>query len=232
MRLSVSTPCSGWCKLATMSDMAEIEATLRGAAARLAAKGLMRAGDLLSQRIPESGCFVSLRLGDDGARSVDVLSTLLSSPPSGLHHRIYVDRPDVGAILSGGLPWTSTLSKLGLSMPAIFDEQVRQLGVEVRRVPMALADDRPMVALSNGANGYCLDDGAVCLGMGLERLLMNVEILEKCAQCFVLATGTGGRVRRIPWLVRFIANGRLRKDRKDAAERHLRGERSVLKAGY
>jgi ribulose-5-phosphate 4-epimerase/fuculose-1-phosphate aldolase len=215
-----------------MSDTEEIEATLRGSAARLAGKGLMRVGDLLSQRIPENESFVTLRLGADGAPSAEIVSTPLSNPPSGLHHRIYAERPDVGAILSGGLPWTSTLAKLGLSMPAIFDEQVRQLGVQVRRVPMALADDRPVAALSNGANGYCLDDGAICLGMGLERLLMNAEILEKCAKCFVLATSTGGRVHCIPRIVRFIANGRLRKDRKDAAERHLRGERSILKAGY
>jgi hypothetical protein len=48
----------------------------------------------------------------------------------------------------------------------------------------------------------------------------------------VLAQSTARRVKTIPWLIRFIANGRLVKDRKDAAARHLRGERSIMKAGY
>jgi hypothetical protein len=68
--------------------------------------------------------------------------------------------------------------------------------------------------------------------MGLERLLPNIEILEKCAQSFVLAYCASNQVKRIPWLIKFIANGRLKKDQKDAAARHLRGERAIMKAGY
>ncbi|WP_205687873.1 hypothetical protein [Ciceribacter ferrooxidans] len=97
---------------------------------------------------------------------------------------------------------------------------------------MRSSDARPIVVLANGANAYCLDDRALCFGMGLERLLLNIEILEKCAESYVLAQCSAGRIGRIPWLVRFIANGRLKKDQKDATARHLRGERSVMKAGY
>ncbi len=213
-------------------ETVDIELALGQAAARLAGKGLMGAGDVLSQRIPERDAFVSLKRGPDADRPGEIAWTVLSATPVGLHHRIYAARPDVGAILSGGLRWMGMLGKMGLSMPPIFDEQVRQLGVEVARVAIALSDEQPIAALSNGANAYCLDDGALCLGMGLERLLMNAEILEKCAECHVLASSTGVRVHQIPWLVRHIANGRLRKDQKDAAARHARGERSVLKAGY
>lgn len=52
---------------------------------------------------------------------------------------------------------------------------------------MRPSDDRPIAALANGANAYCLDDGTLCFGMGLERLLLNIEILEKCAESYVLA---------------------------------------------
>lgn len=226
-RLSVSKRFSGWCDVLMAIDNSQIEKSLSLAAARLVRKGLLGPGDTLSQRIPEQGAFVSVRIG-----AAHVFEwTQLSGPPRELHHRIYAARPDVGAIAAGGLPWTSMLARLDLSMPAIFDEQIRLLGTEVKRVGKRSTDDLADT-LSNGANAYCLDDMALCFGMGLERLLLNIEILEKCAECFVLAQSAAGKVKRIPWLIKFIANGRLKKDQKDAAKRHLRGERSVMKAGY
>lgn len=214
------------------AERAQIEDELRRAAARLAAKRLAKPGDILSQRIPEQDAFASVDFGDGPDSAAPVRWATLSAPPAGLHHRVYAARPDVGAILSGQLPWTCALGRMGHSLPAIFDEQVRHLGIGARRIAISAAQDGPIPALGNGANAYCLDDAALCLGMGLERLLLNVEILEKSAQSFALAQATGGRVRRIPWLIRFIANRRLTKDRDDAAASHLRGERSIMKAGY
>ncbi|BCG96561.1 hypothetical protein MesoLj131a_54250 [Mesorhizobium sp. 131-2-1] len=213
-------------------DNSQIEEALGLAAARLAAKkGLLKPGDTLSQRIPEQDAFVSVRI--DARQDVpDVFEwTSLSGTPRELHHRIYLSRPDVGAIAAGGLTWTSLLARLDMSLPPVFDEQVRHLGVEAKGVGMRSTDGL-IAALSNGANAYCLDDMALCFGMGLERLLLNIEILEKCAECFVLAQSATVNVKHIPWLIKFIANGRLKKDQKDAAAHHLRGERSIMKAGY
>lgn len=210
-----------------------IEGELGRAADRLIAKGLLGPGDRLSMRVPEKQAFVLLRFDDaDGVKRCEW--GRLADMAGGLHLRVYAERPDVGAIVSGRLPWSSVLAALNLTMPAVFDEQVRHLGLEVRRLAIGLDSVSPMPALASGANAYSLDDGALCLGMGLDRLLQNIEILEKCAESFVLATNAAGagKVRRVPWLVRFIANGRLRKDQKDAAARHQRGERSVIKAGY
>ncbi|MCD2172341.1 hypothetical protein [Rhizobium sp. C4] len=209
-----------------------IEETLGLAAARLAGKGLLKPGDTLSQRIPEQNAVVLTHVtaGQDVPEAF--VWSDLGGTPMDLHHMIYGARPDVGAIAAGQFTWTSMLSRLDLSLPPIFDEQIRQLGVEGRRVARRAADRSAFPALQNGANAYCLDDISICLGMGLERLLLNIEILEKSAESFVLAAGAGLKVRRIPWLIKFIANGRLKKDQKDAAERHLRGERSILKAGY
>jgi hypothetical protein len=207
-----------------------IESELRQAAIRLAGKGFLGIGDVVSQRIPERDAFVELTIGmPDMAMA---RWTNLSDAPLGLHHRIYAARPDVGAIAAGGLPWTGALSRLDLSIPAVFDEQVRHLGLEVVRVSMRMADPVPLDILANGANAYALDDASLCFGMGLERLTANIEILEKCAESFVLARAASAEVRRIPWLIRFIANRRLRKDQKEAAGRHLGGLRAVTKAGY
>ena len=214
------------------ADRIAIEEALRSAAARLAGKRLLTSGGILSQRIPELDAFVCVAVATAQRAAGDVRWSPLSGAPANLHARIYAARADVGAILSGDLAWTGALGRLGMSLPAVFDEQVRHLGVEAKRVAMLSTDDRPIGALSNGASAYCLDDVALCLGMGLERLLLNIEILEKCAESFVLAQCASAEVKRIPWLVGFIANGRLKKDRKDAAARHLRGERSIMKAGY
>ena len=212
-------------------ENADIEDALGQAAIRLAGKGFLGPGDTLSQRIPEKGAFVVVEIAGPGA-AMAFRWTSLSGAPSGLHHRIYATRPDVGAIAAGALPWTGALARLNLSLPAVFDEQVRHLGVEISRVAMRSTDDRAIPALSNGANAYVLNDISLCVGMGLERLMANIEISEKCAESFVLAHSASGQVRRIPWLIKFIANGRLKKDQRDAATRHLRGERAIMKAGY
>ncbi len=211
---------------------AKIEEELGLAAARLFGKGLLKPGDTLSQRIPEKQAFLTVKILAEQDVSRDYEWTSLVGMPQSLHHRIYQERPDVGAIVAGQLTWASSLALLDLSMPAIFDEQVRHLGIEAKRVAALSTDNVPIAALANGANAYCLDDLALCFGMGLERLLLNIEILEKCSESFVLAACTGRQVRRIPWLIRYIANGRLKKDRKEAAACHMRGERSIMKAGY
>lgn len=213
-------------------DRTTIEETLGLAAARLAGKGLLKPGDTLSQRIPEQNSVVLTRVMPGQDVPEEFVWSNLKDSPGELHHAIYAARPDVGAIAAGQFTWTSMLSRLDRSLPPIFDEQIRQLGVEARRVARRSTDHGAFPALQNGANGYCLDDLSICLGMGLERLLLNIEILEKSAESFVLAASAGLKVKRIPWLIKYIANGRLKKDQKDAAERHLRGERSILKAGY
>jgi len=208
-----------------------IEDLLGQAALRLPRKGFLEPNDIVSQRIPERDAFVSVSLPSPEA-PMAFRWTSLSDTPSDLHHRIYASRPDVGAIASGSFKWTGALARLEMSLPAVFDEQVRHLGGEVRRLATGPAVEQPITALANGANAYALDDMSLCFGMGLERLLLNIEILEKSAQSFVLAHCAAQQVRRIPWLVEFIANRRLKKDQKNAATRHLRGERSVMKASY
>ncbi|WP_377293344.1 hypothetical protein [Rhizobium sp. SG2393] len=218
--------------MGTRIDPSSIEETLAMAAARLAGKGLLTHGDVLSQRIPEQNKLVAVTINRNQDVPDSVVWQDLSGKPQGLHHRIYAARPDVGAIAGGQMTWTRALARLDVSLPAVFDEQVRHLGVEARRVAFRSGENWPLATLANGANAYCFDDLALCFGMGLERLLLNIEILEKCAESFVLAYSAAGTAKRIPWLIRYIANGRLKKDQKDAATRHLSGERSIMKAGY
>jgi len=232
MRSIASNPFSSWCDMAADKGDEAIELALGLAASRLVAKGLLKAGGALSQRIPEQNRYVIVCLHSDNQAPMSFRWASLSGAPADLHHRIYAGRPDVGAIAAGTFKWTSTLARLNVSLPAVFDEQVRHLGIGVQRVAMRSTGGGAIPELANGANAYMLDDISVCFGMGLERLVPNIEILEKCAESFVLAHCASQQVKHIPWLIRFIANGRLRKDQKDAAARHLRGTRAVMKAGY
>ena len=231
MRSTVSTTSSGWSEMT--KELAFIDDSLRAAAARLAAKGLMQPGDCLSQRIPERQTWIWLVLPANGTAEptpVHWAASAAGQRPE-LHERLYAGRADVGAILESRPAWASRLGQLPEAMPALFDEQVRHLGLGVGQ-----ASERPGAPVPldfyPGANALALADRVLCCGMGLERLLLNAELLEKCAKAFVLAQSSGRPLRRIPWLVRYIANRRLLRDEREAAACHGAGRRSVMQAGY
>jgi hypothetical protein len=142
------------------------------------------------------------------------------------HAEFYRERQDAGAVLKGPLLWMTALDRLGEQLPAVFDEQVRQLGPRVTRLdgmPGEYTTARKR-SIRSGNNAFFCGDGAVCLGTTMERLVLNAELLEKCAQAFVLARLAGCAVRRIPWFVRFVAGRRLQRDERRAAEAFARGE--------
>lgn len=211
-----------------MDEQWTVERDLRAAAQRLAARGLMKPGDTLALRAPALRQVASLSLSEGSGEPV---WQGLDGDPGGIPGAVMTARADVGALLVGGPDWARRLCRLGGGMPGVFDEQIRHLGKQVVHLP-AGAPLRPGRLLSSGANGFLHDGRLWCFGMTLDRLVQNVEILDKCAKAYVLAAMTGVRVRRIPWLVRHIANGRLLRDEKAAAAAHLRGERPLLKAGY
>jgi ribulose-5-phosphate 4-epimerase/fuculose-1-phosphate aldolase len=140
--------------------------------------------------------------------------------PVRLHAVVYRHRPDVGAILTASLPWASRLASLGGRMPAVFDEQARYLGARVE--PLALEGMKMTQAhtaiLKRGGNAFLFQQGVICLGCTAARATFNAELLEKCAQAFILASLTGHPTTVIPSFVRYVAVRRLRRDQKRASE--------------
>ncbi len=111
----------------------------------------------------------------------------------------------------------------------MFDEQARHIGA----MPAPLAGaDALATAPPDGGSALLLGGRPLCLGITAQRLALNVELFEKCAKAYVLAAATGGRVRELPWWVRRIANGRLRKDQRRAAAAFAAGELPVESKGY
>jgi ribulose-5-phosphate 4-epimerase/fuculose-1-phosphate aldolase len=142
-----------------------------------------------------------------------------------MHAAIYRHRPDVGAILTSSLPWCSWLAPR-VKIPAVFDEQVRYLGPQVERLPLVGTELTPgaIAILKRGANAFLVGQETVCLGLTSERAELNAELLEKCAQAYILASLTRLPVGTIPFYVRFVASRRLGRDEKHAAEAYARGE--------
>ncbi|KQU75955.1 MULTISPECIES: class II aldolase/adducin family protein [unclassified Rhizobacter] len=146
----------------------------------------------------------------------------------GAHAAVYRARPDVGAIGWGGGSFGVALADFGGTMPQLFDEQARHLG------PMAPATPPGTLArsLQHRGNVLMLQGRPLCLGTTATRLALNAELFEKCAKAHVLAVAAGGRVQALPWWVRWIANGRMRKDAARAEARFAQGLLPEESKGY
>lgn len=146
-----------------------------------------------------------------------------------VHAAIYRARPDVGAVVRGGGPFGLRVADFGGALPGVFDEQVRHLG----RMGAASGSLSGLVAaLAEGGNAAVFQGHPLCLGTTCARMAMNAELFEKCAKAYVLAAATGGPVRPLPWIVRTVANRRLRKDEQRAAARFARGLLPEETRGY
>ena len=203
---------------------------LTGALRRIVAKGLAGPSSVrFSLRVPSSLMMAAGIMESSGAPAG---MALIPIAETGVDHAwaldgaVYRLRPDVGAVVASRLPWASRLGMLPGEMPAVFDEQARQLGA---RVPRITLEGRELSAASaavlrRGGNAFLFGQEAVCLGFNRDRAVFNAELLEKCAKAYVLASLSGHAVNRIPLYVRYIAGRRLRADERHAAAAFARGE--------
>ena len=223
-----STTYSSWSK--SMKTQSLLHAQWLQIRERLRAKQLLVSPDAsLSLRIPNSDSmwFGSISDAEPSCRSWN--GALASNFSANTHATIYHHRQDVGAIAVGGGAFGLRLADFGGVMPGVFDEQVRHLGCMG-----SATDELGGVARSvkDGGNVFLVRGQAVCLGMTGSRLALNAELFEKCAKAYVLAAATGGRVKPLPWIVRFVANRRLMKDERRAGERFQRGLLPEESKGY
>ena len=195
---------------------------LRSAHERLGRQGLLAGpGASLSLRLPAEEAMLFLAAAGETQDRHEFGSACQGTPAVGLHANIYRIRPDVGAILLGGGYFSCALAHFGGTLPTVFDEQARHLGITRAVVNATPATLRGV--LRYGGNSLLVGSLPVCLGVNCLRLTLNVELLEKCAKAYVLAKAAGDGVKPLPWWVRRIANGRLLRDERRAAHRFARG---------
>jgi ribulose-5-phosphate 4-epimerase/fuculose-1-phosphate aldolase len=143
-----------------------------------------------------------------------------------LHGSIYLERPDVGAVAVTSPQGVRLLARGGGILPPLFDEQVRHIGLPRWTTLDAehLSREQIRKTFRQGANAALLREHLLCLGMTCERAVFNSELLEKCAQAYVMAEASGIPIGTIPTWVRLIANHRLLRDERNAAKSHLNGQ--------
>ena len=194
---------------------------------------LMTTGGNLSARIPNEEKFVITPSNTDyTTMSIDdicvldfelqqIEGRLSPSVEAGLHGAIYQTRPDVYAVIHTHQVYSSTLAILDRSIPALFDEQARYLGREVKVVSYApsgtkMLQNKVARFVKDHNNAYLMrNHGALVLGESMDRAVNNVKLLEKCAITYLLALSTDEKVKKIPLWVREIAVSKLRKAQKE-----------------
>lgn len=197
---------------------------------RLQVKQLLGEGTgSLSLRIPGTDAMWFGTAGETIPRRILYKGGIPASGMAEQHAAVYAARQDVGAIAVGGGVYGRALADFGGLLPQIFDEQARHLG----RMGPAVHDARDLArSLKTGGNVVLQQGIPVCLGMTATRLALNAELFEKCAKAYVLAVASGANVKSLPWLVPFIANGRLRKDALRARQRLQQGLLPQETKGY
>jgi L-ribulose-5-phosphate 4-epimerase len=202
-------------------------------AQELVRKGyLMATGGNLSLRIPGQAGFAItpsnydyLKMTPDDVCVLDFDLNPLEgrrkpSVEASMHGAVYQVRRDVNAIVHTHQVFTSTLTLIKAPIPTLFDEQARFLGRRVDIIPYAPSGTgflKNTVAkhVKNHNNAFMLQNhGALVFGHDMERAVHNVEILEKCAQAYLLAICSERKISRIPLAVREIAFAKLRGDQK------------------
>ena len=198
---------------------------------RLTGRGLLQPENAsLSLRWPGSETMWLGRKQDEMPQAFSTADVVVSPDEAAARHAaIYRLRSDVGAIAIGGGVYGAFLGDLGGVMPQLFDEQARYLGrmgEQVRKTSDLTS------ALRRGGNALLMNGAPVCLGPTATRVAHNAELFEKCATAYVLAVAAGGSPEQLPWLVRWIANGRLGKEQRRAAQNFAAGLLPAESGGY
>jgi hypothetical protein len=195
---------------------------LEDAIHRLDGKQLLGAEASVSVRLPGTQ---EMLLGSPGQALLRLPLAMAETAEHVLHAAVYDARADVGAIALGGGNYGRTLGDFGGDLPQVFDEQARHLGRTA--LPLAQVTNQlnteAIRCLATGGNVWVCGQRVLVFGSTAQRLVLNAELLEKCAKAYVLAKATGVAIHTLPWWVCHIANGRLKKDQRHAIERFSQG---------
>lgn len=126
------------------------------------------------------------------------------SVETGMHLAVYMERPDVSAVIHTHQPYASIFAVLNESIPLLFDEVAVAIGPEIAVCPYGLSGSPELLRnvvgkLSNRCHCYLLQNhGALCIGPDLERALYFAEVLEKTARIYYRALATGMQIHALP----------------------------------
>jgi len=200
-----------------MTDFSAAKTTILQTAQRLTREGfLVGTGGNVSMRIEGEEMIAItpsgmdyLALSETDICIVDFERQLIEgehtpSVESGMHISVYKNRPDVNAVIHTHQVYPSVFALIGKSIPALFDEQVANLGNVVEVVPYGLSGSMDLLnnitaALGNQCNAFILQNhGALLLGLDMDQTARNVKLLDKAAHVYYLALVAGRQISPLP----------------------------------
>jgi len=116
-----------------------------------------------------------------------------------LHRQLYLERPDLAALIHHHAAWSSVFACAHRPIPVITDDMAMVVGGEVRCAPYmpagrhhelaqavraAIGPDAQAVLMSN--------HGTICGGRTLEEAVLCCQFVEKAAMIFLLGQQLGG----------------------------------------
>ncbi len=208
------------------------------AAAGLVHKGLLiGTGGNVSMRIeredlvaitPSSKAYLDLAPEDicivDADRNL-IEGQFEPSVETNMHLSVYQERRDVNAIVHTHQVHASIFSLISRPIPALFDDQVANLGDKVEIVPYAVSGSKDLkanilAAVPNKCNAFILQNhGCLALGMDLARALRNADLLEKTARVYYHALTLGEPVTELPTEMCETIFGLLKSDQRKEIRR-------------
>lgn len=133
----------------------------------------------------------------------EIESEHIPSVEMAMHIAVLQNRADVNAVIHTHQPYASTYALINEPIPALFDEQVANLGNCVDIVPYGMSGTVTLLEnitayLGNNCNAYILQNhGIMCLGTTLDKAALNILLLEKCARVYYYALTTGREITRL-----------------------------------
>ena len=119
-----------------------------------------------------------------------------------LHIEVYRARRKVNAIIHAHPVFGSALAVAGLEIPAILDDQVTEIGGEIKVAEYALSASPQIVQNALSALGprnaaLLANHGALSVGRDMREAFTICELLEKTAKIYICALGIG-KVNLLP----------------------------------
>ncbi|KAB2951875.1 class II aldolase/adducin family protein [Heliorestis acidaminivorans] len=117
----------------------------------------------------------------------------------GLHRAIYQARQDVQAVVHTHSKHATAVAATRKNIPAMLDNMVAYFGGSVHTAPhapigsLSLADNA-VKALAHRPVALLANHGAVAVGKDLAQAFLMAELLEECAQIYLLSFLAGGPI--------------------------------------
>ncbi|NHI94383.1 MAG: class II aldolase/adducin family protein [Candidatus Lokiarchaeota archaeon] len=121
-----------------------------------------------------------------------------------MHNAVYKTRLDVNAIVHTHQPYASIFSIINEPIPALFDEQVVNIGDVIEIIPYAMSGsvellEKVVSKIDNNCNAFIIQNhGVLGLGINIDAAFRSVGLMEKVARVYYYALTLNKPISKLP----------------------------------